>query len=398
MRNQSPVLNEVEEDEAINKLLVEMEAIIQGDDYRHADVHTTQMAAREDIGNLDDLLECCEDQPPAPVTNLVAPAADTRKPVTSKGPSLVEMAKKAIAEQEAKNAAEAASHAENVIQFPAPAPAVHPVAAVTTPSTEPVSQSLPAYSFPTVQDDGSTQASLRDEIESLVYGMKTSADYMTIRERYCAVSVMLNQRGQWAPAFRPDVAVPYKKAERLPVHMLVLRDRIVLDCHWLHSRGERVSSRESNWRNLIKLTAPFSFEVAADFAQRSITVEARAEEILGLTIVQQAQLRGLRGQAMQDRISAIDKSRKVDRKRVPSHMEMAEIAINTWCGRDRRIVSQREKYLAVARAEALLQGIGLATWAQRAALAALIEGTPPLSVTTYRDLVAKIIKKIRPSD
>ena len=255
------------------------------------------------------------------------------------------------------------------------------------------------YYFPdsTFEDDLDTDhADLMDELEFLVDQVNRPNDYLAIRDRYCRVALILNSRGLWAPAFRTDLKIPWKDSDRKPAHTLIHRDRIVIDCHWLYGKGYKICPTEKTWRQLFKLGKPFSVELASEFAKREITNEYRAEAILSLTIRQQCQLRTMRGLAAARQFQAIFPYQRLGERRIPPSMEIITLTVNRWCEQDRRIESHREKYLAHAKARALLSTI-TPTWKEIAELAGLIRGVLPLGDGTVRDFMGKLDKRVSKS-
>lgn len=250
------------------------------------------------------------------------------------------------------------------------------------------------YYFPacTLEDDSHTDhVQLMEELESLVDQVRKPDDYMVIRDRYCEVAVALNRRSLWAPAFRPGASIPFKLSERKPVHTLILRDRIVVDCHWLHSREYKIRLDEIQWRPLFKPNAPFPFELASEFAKREMKDEYRAEGVLGLTIRQQLQMRALRGNSVQKHVHALKQQPRIDGIRTPPVRETIKLLVHRWCEKYPRYESERGKYLAHAEARALLAIVSTSP-TEIAELAGMIQGVTPLSEGTVRGLLRNIDK------
>lgn len=92
--------------------------------------------------------------------------------------------------------------------------------------------------------------------------------YSEIREDFCAVNIEINLRKRFAPRFRemrrPVFAFDMSKDEML------LRDRIVIDLHWLHCRGVNKQiilprSVDPGFASLL-LSSEFDFDAAWRFA------------------------------------------------------------------------------------------------------------------------------------
>ena len=250
------------------------------------------------------------------------------------------------------------------------------------------------YCFPIdfmIDHSDNSHDDLMESIEVLVQNLKHSSEYPNIRESYCAIALELNHRGLWAPAFRPDVKIPWKKSERLPVHDTIQRDRLVLDCHWLHSKGYRIKPEEVKWRPIFKKAESFAFDIASEFAVRELKNEYRADSILALTRMQQCQMRSLRGVALEERITHIEKYQRTAGVRIPSLMERVNLAVNRWCERDRRVVDESDKYIAHARPRAMLEG-SIPTINEIAVLAGMILGAPARKESTVRAFLGKLDK------
>jgi len=225
-----------------------------------------------------------------------------------------------------------------------------------------------------------------DRLELLIDMVKIPDDYMAIRDQYCEISIELNRRKLWAPAYRPCLTIPKLKANWKPVHTLVLRDRIVIDCQWLHSKGYKNRSHEKQWRPMSNQKIPFPFELATEFAKREMKAEYRAEGIFGLTTRQQLEMRALQGKAVQAHVHALKQYQRIDGVRIANDREIMTLAVNRWCEKFPRYESEREKYLAHAKARALL-AIVTTSPTDIANLAGMIQGINPLSESTVRGLL-----------
>lgn len=244
------------------------------------------------------------------------------------------------------------------------------------------------FSTSTADDDLSSHdhSKLMDRLELLIDMVKIPDDYMAIRDQYCEISIELNRRKLWAPAYRPCLTIPKLKANWKPVHTLVLRDRIVIDCQWLHSKGYKNRSHEKQWRPMSNLKIPFPFELATEFAKREMKAEYRAEGIFGLTTRQQLEMRALQGKAVQAHVHALKQYQRIDGVRIANDREITTLAVNRWCEKFPRYESAREKYLAHAKARALL-AIVTTSPTDIANLAGMIQGINPLSESTVRGLL-----------
>jgi hypothetical protein len=216
--------------------------------------------------------------------------------------------------------------------------------------------------------------------------------YMTSRDDYLAASFELNERGLLAPAFRPTPMIPPPTLARERIHMIIQRDRIVIDAHWLFCRGERPVASETKWLGLISETE-MDWDLVSDFAAAKIKNDYRANAILGLTVQTQCQLSALRGKIVQDRFKQIVASDMTGSIRIPPRYEIVRLCINRWCELDRRMVKHAAKYLAYAKASELLGEFARVSEISR--LAAFITGTPALSDRTASAVIKKLDAKVQ---
>ena len=249
------------------------------------------------------------------------------------------------------------------------------------------------YAFPTPELEIYKEWESEDILENLDSLSQTANkmdQYLISREAYCALSVELNSRGLVAPAFRPSPTIPYLKNARKPSHTLIQRDRIVIDCHWLHARREIVYLSESKWRGILNMSKDFSFERVSEFASQKIKNEYRATAIMGLTKRQQLQMLALRSEEMQELYGNLYKSiREPGKKRQPPKLELIEMAINQWCEANSRMTQHRSQYVALAKA---IELTGKSSPAQLGELMGLMLGVPPLAESTVRQKIIKLRK------
>lgn len=240
---------------------------------------------------------------------------------------------------------------------------------------------------------GLDDADLKEKLEDLMSGNMSSETYSSVRSQYCELSMELNLRGLWAPAFRPSITIPYIQKARTDAHLLVHRDRLVIDCHWIHTKKMKINP-EPFWRPLFK-NPIFSIELAEEFALRELASDYRAEKILGLTKFQQLQLQTLKGsEVIARKKSLIKHFRDKDGKLVATELQAITAVIDRWCEVQPRIRSQRDKYVAHAEARLLLEVVGTWTWRELAGLAGLILGGKPLGDKTVSDFMRNLDQRV----
>lgn len=262
------------------------------------------------------------------------------------------------------------------------------------PAKEASKSAICTYSFlPTDICEGSSEE-LLSELEMLVGSVRNGAEYSTVRQRYCSLSIALNEKGVLAPAFRPYPAIPSLASSRTPVHMTLLRDRIVIDCHWLHFRHElvKVTREEAQWIGLLALDRPFDWVRVSAFAATGINAIHRADSLLYLSIRQQCQMLALKGADVAERAARLFRGNRLSKSRTPPAIVRIRQAINRWCEKDKRVLRYEEKYLAYATSLYLL-GVDR-TILETAELAGFILGEAPLSESGARSTIAKLLRRL----
>jgi hypothetical protein len=248
------------------------------------------------------------------------------------------------------------------------------------------------YTFPIFKDNPYKDWKSEDIVDYLESQLlENVGQYLVIRESFCALSLELNNRKLLAPAFRPKPTIPYGLKVHSETQFAIQRDRVVIDCHWLHCRNERVKASESKWKGLLNLKRDFQYEKVCEFASESIKNEYRADAILRLTPRQQFQLVALRGNKTIEQFSKLTKStREKGKPRLPPRLETIELGINNWCEKDSRVEKYHSQYLAIGKSTELLGEV--ASIKQIAELTGLILGQKPLSESTMRSKLHNLKK------
>lgn len=233
-----------------------------------------------------------------------------------------------------------------------------------------------------------TDADLRLQLENLYSSLIGAEDFETVGKQILEVELELNRRKRWAPAFRPSASIPGQASKRLPVHKMIQQMRVVIDCHWLHTQLQRCPTvKEARWRALLDPRAPFPFELAKEFAERAIDGATRADEVLNLTPVQQAQVRSMCGK----RIREARKTSEDARPTGGSPLGRSLKAINQWAASDPRV--NVEKYEALARAVLLLDGEKHSN-ADLGALVGLALSEAPLAENRIRSMKKRLAQAL----
>lgn len=226
-------------------------------------------------------------------------------------------------------------------------------------------------------------------LQALAGELRQHGDYLAVRDEYCSLSVQLNCDGKLAPAFRAKVKPGRKFGD--PVYMLIHRDQIVIDSHWLHSGKQMVDTEEDELRPLFDLAGPFLFDLAWVFAQKKWSDEYRVNEGLRLTPFQQCQLAALRSPDVQKRLDMIEKGAIVGKRRFPSPKAKFVQALGEWCERDRRITAHRDSYIATWMARQMLgSGASVSLVAKLVALSLGEEQQDNKTIRSREKNIAKI--------
>lgn len=165
----------------------------------------------------------------------------------------------------------------------------------------PAKRLVESYYFPDVEIAQAAFMHLTggDQAKTLRAVIGTTLPYHQVREDYCAISLAMNARGEVPPKFRFMRPLPRRSSTATPDDTLMMRDRQVIDMHWLHCMGKRDALPDKNFANLFASDG-FDFDLAAVLAAKPWTAEAKAEKVLNLIPHEQLQLAGLRTKAVAD--------------------------------------------------------------------------------------------------
>ncbi len=232
------------------------------------------------------------------------------------------------------------------------------------PSAEPVESTVPRIPSKLLPAAAATRfaisevkslveiASPRSRLDSLVIELSGHLDYRRIREEYCQLSILINLEGLVAPAFRPALKISKAKGH---IHYLEIhRDQVVIDGHWLHTKGERVKVRDPILRELFDLKRDFNFWKAWAFANEKWTSTHRVDEVLYLTTRQQCQLMALQGKVVAARHERATKGTRALGVRLPPKLATVRQQLNEWGERNPRIVDHLQDYEDLWMAQELL--------------------------------------------
>lgn len=125
--------------------------------------------------------------------------------------------------------------------------------------------------------------------------------YHVLRRRYCALSEVMNHRGIVPPRFRPKRSIPKLPAgaKHDPNDTLMMRDRQVIDLHWLYCRGKRDQLADRKYADLFA-GDELDFKLAADLATKTWSLNSKVFKVLNLLSYDEWQMAYLRSKETDD--------------------------------------------------------------------------------------------------
>jgi hypothetical protein len=229
------------------------------------------------------------------------------------------------------------------------------------------------------------------ELTTLCREALSHKNYATVRARYCQLSMRMNLQGMLAPGFRPQPRIGASKGD--PTYMLVHRDQLVIDYHWLHATRVALSPTELEHALLLDQDVAFDFEAAWRLTGNKQKKSFRATEALCLTRFQQCQTRTLHSPEVSATLDGITGGWRASEGKTNSKLAKAKRAIGQWIERDSRIADQQYSYVCLWQAREML-GAG-ASKQLIADLHALMLGESALDRTTIRDKLKRLDKGIK---
>lgn len=244
------------------------------------------------------------------------------------------------------------------------------------------------------ESDPSVGADARTALTALAAEYKASGDYASIRSRYMALNLHLNEERAWAPAFRPRPVIPKMKSSHLPKHMEIHQDQVVIDCHWLRCIGSPVYPRDEAYQPLFDAETPFSEALARSFAEQPWSKVHRTDDALALTLFQQAQLGTLESTEIMTRRRHALRGTGAGATRISARMSTFRRCMNRWCESDPRMRQHRDMYEALWLARELLGDEARADHLAQLAALKIGGGAAPLTAGTVREKLRKLDRKL----
>lgn len=257
----------------------------------------------------------------------------------------------------------------------------------------------PAYPAMPLEAGCTSQSSLEEALVKIAVSFRRDQNYAVIRDEFVRVSLALNQLGLLAPAFRDQPRIPYDRKLWSKCTQLLI-DLIVIDCHWLFCRGERVSPRWAELKGVFDHATPFDCALIAEqVGAKNWTPDFRVDELIRLSRRQQLQLVQLRGEAVRQSFRVVlDGGRAFEdgkAKRIRPLIADVRAKITDWADRNHRVQGHEMMYESLWLASALLGGD--ASVRDIGELAALRCGRRPLDRKTVEGKL-KVLRNVLGSD
>lgn len=225
------------------------------------------------------------------------------------------------------------------------------------------------------------------EMTMLILELAKHNDYHRVRARYCRLSIRMNLVGQQAPGFRAKLSASTKRGD--PVHMLMHRDRVVIDYHWCHTHMDLSANEVAH--TAVFNSEEFDFGAAWRLTGKNWKSTYRAAEALCLTRLQQCQTMMLHDQELGELVGRLGAGWRASGGKTSSRLAQVNRALNEWAERDKRIEPQKRGYELLWLVREMLGPDGKSLWGR---LHALAVGGPERDRTTIRDSVKRLDKKV----
>lgn len=154
----------------------------------------------------------------------------------------------------------------------------------------------------------------------------------------------------------------------------------------------QVYAKEGAWAGLVNPKLSLQTLKIEKFASVKMRNSYRADDVLNLHQLQQAQMAAIRGKNMQEKFKALGAMVSgPSGTKTASQFKQIDRAIVAWCSSQLRFERHYDKYRAYAMACELLEN---PTIPQIALLAGYIMGTKPLSESSARQTLSKLVRLV----
>lgn len=182
-------------------------------------------------------------------------------------------------------------------------------------------------------------------VQTLTEVANSQAPFRDVLPRFLAASLVMNERGLLAPAYRPGRSLPRWGAEATPDDTARLRALQVLDLHWLWHRGKRDEIEDRRWATLFTGT-DFDFDLAWGLAVEKFKKTGEKAKALNLSTFEQLQLATLKNDEVVAMVRRMQKAEPTAKRNLRTHA-LADPSIG-------RFIPQ---WLELWRADYILKGL-----------------------------------------
>lgn len=249
------------------------------------------------------------------------------------------------------------------------------------PLRDPAKQLVEHYYFP---DVSLAQIDFKclpcsDQARKLKELLGTARPYHQIREEYCTLSLAMNEHGETPPKFRHMRPLPRRTVKASFDDTLMMRDRQVIDMHWLHCRGKRDVLPDRTFAEMF-VDDQFDIDLAAVLAEKPWTAEIKTGKILNLIPYEELQMAILHTKGVADAWRNAENSMKgcVDRR-------LREQLVST-----PSLKPHVEDFKRLWLADKMVGKDGLAAIAQ---MHAWLSGKTPLATTTLSEKLRRMRRR-----
>lgn len=248
------------------------------------------------------------------------------------------------------------------------------------------------YAFPGNRCVPTTAQELRAELDTLMREYKAGKDYAAVRDRYCAISIAINEQGLWAPRFRRQPLINPTQC-KTPQSIMLHRDQLIIDAHWLWCK-KSASMFSGKYEQLLDAELPFDFVLADAYAQENWASQYRVEEQLMLPDEIQWQLLTTRSKKHIEVHRQLFDGVRTGTTRIPPRVKTIQKAIAVWARTSPKIRGEEQAYADLWLAREMLGTKAAAKFI--AELAGLMSGRAPLEASTIRQKLKGLNQRLLP--
>ncbi len=247
------------------------------------------------------------------------------------------------------------------------------------------------YRFPACRLSTGSGIDFREALEALTKVFNATKDYGRVRDEFCSISLALNEQGLWAPSYRPQPRLsPF--AKKTPVNLMLHKDHLIIDAHWLWSK-QSTAMFSGKYDRLLGSAKTFDFELACEYAGEEWTSDYRAGEHFCLPSEVQWQLCTTRSKMHIEQYHALVDGVHSGKARTPARICAVKRTVATWARINHRIRGEEQAYTDLWLSREML-GIKAAA-KEIAELAGFMRGHVPLDASTVRNKLKGLDSRFR---